>query len=237
MGGSGSGRRRTRNAGALNGVPRLDIRQMRRCGLLRPGVIMRGTCGWMRRGEDLGSVRVRVDLADHSSGVLTVTFKLNGEPRRQEVAISSRPMRFGGRRYYFQCPETLKRCEVLALTEGAFASRRAHRLTYSSQGEGPLARLSRRAERLRMRLWPDGRRGARGDNRRRLAVAWVEATATLDEYMEAALRQLEVREAIWNAPEGRLGRREVGLAASPPNLASRRGRPRPRRAARGAGGS
>lgn len=191
MGGSGSGRYRTRNSGALNAARRLDIRHMRRRGLLRPGAAVDGTMAWTRGGQDMGRVGLRLDLTNGDSGLLTVAFKLNGEPRRQEVIIASRPMRFGGKRFYFQCPETFRRCEVLALMGGVFASRRAHRLTYQSQSDDRLGRMRDRADRLRAQLWPTDRGRPRGRRRQRLESAWCDASVAADDLLEGTLHRFQ----------------------------------------------
>ena len=64
---------------------------------------------------------------------MVVQFNLNGDPRVQEIQLESRPMRYGGRRYFFLCPKHGRRCEVLSMVGGVFASRQAGRLTYQSQ--------------------------------------------------------------------------------------------------------
>lgn len=190
MGGSGSGRYRTRNVGAITAMPRLDIRTLRREGLVKSGEIFTGTVTWSRRGVPAGQAAVQVDLTRGDVGVLTVAFALNGEAHRQEVAITSRPLPYGGQRYFFTCPDTEKPCEVLALVGDRFASRQAHRLAYWSQSEDGLGRLHRRVDALGARLSPEGRGRPRGRNRQRLADAWAEASAKLDNRLETALGTL-----------------------------------------------
>jgi hypothetical protein len=147
---------------------------------------MNGTLRWTYGGRDVAEASFRVDLTGGDAGALTVAFTLNGEPCCQYVVITSRPARFGGRRFYFECPRARRPCEVLCLVSGAFASRQAHRLSYASQTESQLDRLARRAERLRARLWPEDRGRPRGRNLARLEDAWVETSLAFDEVLEAA---------------------------------------------------
>jgi hypothetical protein len=193
MGGYSSGRYRTRNRGALDATIRLDIRVLRRQGFIQPGAVLTGTqrWTWTATGQETGSVSVTVNLIDPSAGFVVVSFSLNGEPRVQEIRLLSRPMRYGGRRYYFECPRHLRRCEVLPMAGGVFASRQAHRLTYHSQSADPLSRLRDRSWKLERRLWPkDGKRRPRGRNRQRLLDAWERAESGFETLFAAeALRR------------------------------------------------
>jgi hypothetical protein len=193
MGGYSSGRYRTRNRGAIDAAIRLDIRILRRQGFIQPGAITSGTQRWSRTatGEETGSVAVTVNLSDPDAGFIVVRFSLNGEPRVQEIALRSQPMRYGGRRYYFQCPRDFRPCEVLPMVGGVFASRQAHRLTYHSQSADHLGRLRDRSWKLEKRLWPkDGRRRPRGTNRQRLLDAWEKADSRFEaQFATMALRR------------------------------------------------
>lgn len=184
MGGYSSGRYRTRNRGTVDGRIRLDIRALRRQGFLRPGAITAGTqrWTWVATGEEHGSVTVSVNLANPDAGLVTLTFRLDGGPREQVIRLIGVPMRYGGRRYYFLCPRQHRRCEVLPMVGGVFASRQAHRLTYQSQSHDHLGRLREKSWKLEKRLWPkDGRRRPRGRNRERLVEAWSEAECAFDD--------------------------------------------------------
>ena len=190
MGGQHSGRLRTRSRGALNVVPRLDIRTMRRQGVLRAGHVTTGALSWTAGEANIRYVGVSVDLREPEAGLLTVAFAPNGEARRQEIKIESRTLPYGGRRYYFVCPQRARRCEVLGLVDGQFASRQAHRLTYRSQSDDRLERVRSRRDRLWARLRPEGRQGPRGRNRERLLNAWCEAERTLDQMLAPLLDQM-----------------------------------------------
>lgn len=183
MGGFSSGRYRTRNRGTIEAALRLDLRVMRRQGFLVPGSAMSGIQRWTRTstGEETGSVGVTVNLLDPEAGVVEVRFNLNGDPRHQEIRLESRPMRYGGRRYYFICPKQGRRCEVLPFADGLFACRQAGRLTYQSQSASEIDRMRDRARGLEERLWPEnGKRRPRGRNRERLLEAWERADGAFE---------------------------------------------------------
>jgi hypothetical protein len=183
MGGFSSGRYRTRNRGTVDAAIRLDLRVMRRLGFLRPGAITTGHLrwSWTATGEEKGSVSVTVNLSDPAAGFVVVRFRLDGDPRVQEIRLVGKPMRYGGRRYYFECPRHFRRCEVLPLVGGVFASRQAHRLAYTSQSLDRLSRLRERSSKLEKRLWPEnGKRRPRGQSRQGLLDAWERADSAFE---------------------------------------------------------
>lgn len=190
MGGYSSGRYRERNRGTVEAAIRLDLRVMRRQGFLVPGAVTSGVqrWTWTATGEETGAVNVTVNLVDPDAGFVVVRFSLNGEPRVQEISLASRAMRYGGSRYYFICPKHRRRCEVLPIAGGVFASRQAHRLTYQSQSLGQIDRMRDQARRLEKRLWPDkGRPRPRGQNRARLLDAWERADAAFETMFAATI--------------------------------------------------
>jgi len=188
MGGYSSGRYRTRNRGTVDAAIRLDLRVMRRQGFLVPGAITSGSQSWSRRGEETGSVGVTVNLGNPDAGLVIVRFSLNGDPRVQEIPLASRSMRYGGRRYYFLCPKHGRRCEVMPLVGGVFASRQAQKLTYQSQSATEIDRMQDRARRLEKRLWPDkGKPVPRGRNRERLLAAWEDADTAFESMFAATI--------------------------------------------------
>lgn len=188
MGGSSSGRYRERNRGTVDAAIRLDLRVMRRQGFLVPGAVTSGVQRWTRAGKETGSVGVTVNLANPDAGFVVVRFSLNGDPRVQEIPLASRAMRYGGQRYYFLCPKHGRRCEVMPLVGGVFASRQAQRLTYQSQSADQIDRMRDRAHRLEKRLWPDkGKPRPRGRNRERLLDAWERADTAFESMCAATI--------------------------------------------------
>ena len=172
MGGSASGRYRTRNRGTVDAACRIDLRFLRKQGALKEGHRAHGTLSWTRRGRDAGSMAYIADLASEDRRLI-LSFNTNGEARTVTVQIEAVPMRFGGFRYYALCPRTLRRCLVLPVVGGVVACRQAHRLTYASQSMDLVSRLRERMDRCEKRLHAKSRRG---HNRVRLTAAWINAS-------------------------------------------------------------
>lgn len=162
MGGRNSGRRRTVHRGAVEQYPALDLRILRRAGLMRPGECTYDTLTWQNQVPEALSVRAFIDLSDDRRALI----RLRGDGITQDIAIVATPSGFGGVRHHMLCPIAGRPCEVLYLVDGLFASRQAHRLTYRSQSEDELGRARRKAIKLHRRLEGDLRyRRPRGLNR------------------------------------------------------------------------
>ena len=151
MGGTNSGRRRTVHRGNVEQFPALDLRILRRAGLMRPGECTYDTLTWQNQGPEALSVRIFIDL----SGDRHASIRLRGDGIGQDIALTAVPSGFGGVRHHMLCPVTSRSCEVLYLVDGKFASRQAHRLTYRSQSEDELGRARRKARKLHRRLHGD----------------------------------------------------------------------------------
>lgn len=167
----GAGRPRTKNRGAIEDVPRLDIRMLVRGGLFNAGRITRGTSRWSQGGSGCspGVVAITVGLAHPQNSFADLEFVFRGETCRQKIAIVPKAMRFGGVRFYFLCPFTDRRCEILACCRGIFASPQFHRLTYRCQSLSPLDRTWQGVTKLEGVIWPDDnpRSAPRGRRRQR----------------------------------------------------------------------
>jgi len=199
----------------VDGVPRLDIRRLRRMGSLRPGGVTTGTLQWTRRDRQVAAIDLRIDLWDGEAGQAVLDFAFDGQPFGQAIDIVSRPMPYGGRRYYFVCPRREHRCEVLALVGGQFASRQAHGLTYQSQSDDLLERLRGRRDRLWGRLHPEGRQKARGQNGERLFEAFCHADHQYEQLFDRAMRRIELRICRLNAlAEAKVRRAEARKATA-----------------------
>lgn len=172
MGGSSSGRYRTRNRGAVEAACRIDLRFLRKQGALREGKRASGTLRWTRRGEPSGSMGYTVVMDDEDRRLI-LSYATNGEARTVTIRLEAIPMRFGGFRYYALCPRTFRRCQVLPVVGGVVACRQSHRLTYASQSMDRLGRVRERMERCEKRLHEKPRRGR---NRKRLTQAWITAS-------------------------------------------------------------
>lgn len=163
MGGNGSGR-----WGGRPTVERsltLDLSRLLKTGWLKIGTSTTGTLRWSDawRGGEIASVKFESCLGEQSGHVhlrWTSTDQLTGEKRECEnrIALTTKPLPFGGRRWWFICPRTGRLATRLYLPCGAysFACRRAYQLGYLSQRQTPRDRAVSRVFALRRRLGSQG---------------------------------------------------------------------------------
>lgn len=172
MGGIGSGAHRTTNTGNVEDALAIDIRALRRLGLIEPGSCVIDTIICTIGGLEVLRARLHIDLSVvERGGIMTITGDMPGGTISQRIALDAVPSSLSGHRCYFVCPTTGTRCEILYLVDGHFASRSAHRLTYAVQNMTDLSRARRTAARLRRRLQGDGSlRRPRGRNRIDFAI-------------------------------------------------------------------
>ena len=178
MGRINSGRRRSVHRGAVEQFPVIDLRVLKRAGLLKPGECTYDTLHWRNQDLEALEVRIFVDLSDEGDA----SIRMAGDVTLQRAAIECVACPFGGYRCYFLCPLSGTRCEQLFLVDGIFASRKAHRLTYASQNENELSRARRKVRKLHRQVEGDTRYDhPRGRNRwskmQRMRVAKYEAHA------------------------------------------------------------
>ena len=184
MGGSSSGRYRTRNQGAVEQCLTLDIRQMRRRGYLKPGarLVENWSWLWLPANRPAGSISFIIDLTNDDDLFVELLFSRIGALQRQRVDLIAFPCRFGGHRYYFVCPKTGRHCELLAGIGGVFASREFHRLTYITQSQTRRERLHIKRRKIEARIkGSEGKRCARGSNLARLIDRCEECSEAIDE--------------------------------------------------------
>lgn len=186
MGGINSGRYRYVHHGAVEHYPAIDLRILRRAGLIRAGEYTYDTLTWRNQASIASSARVSIDLSD----IASASMRIIGDGVDQRVTIECVPAGFGGTRCYFKCPVLGTRCELLHLAGGLFASRKAHRLTYASQSEDELSRARRKLRKLNRQVKGDTRYARpRGRNR------WIK----LEERNEAVYEvQMLDRERLFN---------------------------------------
>lgn len=156
MGGYGSGA--PRRWASIEGTQSivLDVNRLQRLKLIQPDARVRATlrspdgdpldlvvsaATWGGQGEML--LRGKVTTWEHG------TFDID-----QRVDLVSTVPTFGGRRYWFLCPRTGRRCARLYLPNGVrrFASRHGYGLVHRSRQECTADRLNRRARKVRFKL-------------------------------------------------------------------------------------
>lgn len=170
MGGINSGRRRSVHCGCVEQFPAIELRILKRAGLLRAGECTYTTFHWGNQAAEALSARIFVDLSDTDDASMRICGAEGDGAIAQRIAIECMPCPYGGNRYYFLCPLNGPRCEQLFLVDGIFASRKAHGLTYASQSEDELSRARRKVRKLHRQVDGDARFARpRGVNRWRKA--------------------------------------------------------------------
>lgn len=202
MGGVGSGARRSTYVANVEDTLAIDIRVLRRLGVIRAGECVCDTVRWSIGGASAPRVRLRVDLSDiERGGIITITGDMPGGTIKQHVAIDALPSEFGGYRCYLICPVTAKRCEIIYYAGGRFASRAAQRLSYAVQSMDELSRARRRAAKLRRRLHGPGTLPRpRGRNRINLVEQLREAEFEANAFYFERLGRMVDRSAAHTVP-------------------------------------
>lgn len=121
---------------------RLDIRELRRLGVLRDGA------AWAMTVRRPGQPADYAD-AQRVGDELILRFD-SGDVRR--VPVEAQPGRFGGSRLWLRCIWCDGRAAVLYLVGGAFQCRKCARLAYPSQMEQAHARAVRSHNKIKDRL-------------------------------------------------------------------------------------
>lgn len=102
---------------------RISITTLRRWGCLRTGYQQTFTMNWRRGDEVTGSIGVCIHMSSEDP-FMELSYSVNGKPMRYKVYFDAVPSNLGkGEVWYFQCPQTMKRCRVLYLHRGRFVHR------------------------------------------------------------------------------------------------------------------
>jgi hypothetical protein len=154
MGGLGSGNRyRFSKKTTTEECHSLDIRDLYRKGLLKPGTCFRSS--WSRAGKGVASIR---GFVYQDQVVLSYRHRsgLGGEWEdvKEPVPLEWTVCNFGGERPWFVCPGVAcgRRVAVLYGPGKYFLCRHCYDLSYQSQREDKKDRALRRAQKISMRL-------------------------------------------------------------------------------------
>lgn len=152
MGGPGSGSwYRWNKKTTLEEVKRIDIRYMRKQGLLKPSTI--GTLSWTCGGEPSGDIRYT--CYQHELW-LYYRYRQNGgewQHVAQRIPLDSTPCNYGGGRQWFRCPRCSKRVAVLYGADVLFLCRYCYKLPYASQNQGYMEKLINQMQKLREHIF------------------------------------------------------------------------------------
>lgn len=155
MGGSGSGNRwRYGTKGTLNASCRLDVRYLKRQGMLRSGYY---SLSWNRNGEPSGNVNIRV-VADVSMTVIYRWRRNSSEEwqsKEQAVSLAHSACALGGSRQWFVCPYCSRRVAVVVVDGAHVACRHCLKLTYASCNEDMIDRSWSKRDKYKAKLGGD----------------------------------------------------------------------------------
>lgn len=140
MGGFGSGSwYRWDKQTTCNEVNRVDIRYMKKRGLLHPGTS--GSLSWTRGEEEAGSIRYHVEKYRL---ILSYRHRPHGgdwESVEEAIWFDRTSCNYGGERLWLKCPHCHRRVAVLYGPGKRFLCRQCHKLPYGSQMSGKLDSL------------------------------------------------------------------------------------------------
>jgi hypothetical protein len=105
----------------------LTVHRMARLAGKRPGTSHTGFWRWSRDGETTSTISYRINTESTDWAELILDFTLNDEPVHQRIWLEKRPCRFGGGRWFAECPSTGGTASKLYLPPGGrrFLSRHA----------------------------------------------------------------------------------------------------------------
>ena len=118
----------------FNDALQLNISKLKEWDYLNPDQIRTGTVTWSRNENKRGAITITVNTKGETPYV-ELDYKYQDEPRNYRVNLVSVPSNLGiGVVWYFECPETEKRCRKLYSIGGYFLHREAFKgALYESQ--------------------------------------------------------------------------------------------------------
>ncbi len=132
----------------------LDTFMLRQNGMLLEFMDHRLQRRWQLGGNLVGDIFLTTTFTgDIAYPSLQIDGTCFGRPVMQTVQLVSRQMRFGGKRWYFVCPQTKRPCCRLVLPPGAkaFASVKGWGLPYRSQYDDAVTRATKAIGKLTAR--------------------------------------------------------------------------------------
>ena len=124
----------------------LDTSMLRKNGMLLEFMDHRLQRRWQLGSNLVGDIFLTTTFTgDIAYPSLQIDGTCFGQPIMQTVQLVSRRMRFGGKRWYFVCPQTKRPCCKIILPPGAsaFASVKGRGLSYRSQYDDAVTRAQK----------------------------------------------------------------------------------------------
>ena len=173
---------------------RLDVRLLRRAGLLEAG-----STGFWAWSAYVDGAELIGTLAEPPQ--LWVQYAILGRRCDQRIELEYTACTYGGTRPWFSCPCCRQRAAVLYLRNPAFACRRCSRVAYESQSQNEIARSWAKQRKAESRLAAGGikPRGMHGTTYAFLRHVIEQCEHAREEaLMSWALNDRATREAIYS---------------------------------------
>lgn len=129
---------------------RLDVRDLQRCGRLKPGTAF--SWHWSYGDEPAGSIGIGVEAG---RVVLRYVWTPQGgaaTPIECPIPLIETPCHYGGTRLWFACPCCGRRCAVVYFGGRVYACRKCLNVAYASQSEDQTNRLWRKQRKIERKL-------------------------------------------------------------------------------------
>ncbi|SMO83548.1 hypothetical protein [Gracilimonas mengyeensis] len=124
----------------LDEVKQISITKLKEFGYFEPDSFKSGQLTWSRRGQEVGSISISVDMRETPQATFFYTYNKE-EQVNYNVSLTSSNSNLGiGKIWYFVCPHTGKRCRKLYgagkyfLHRDAFPNAMYECQTYSKKG-------------------------------------------------------------------------------------------------------
>jgi hypothetical protein len=116
-------------------VLQISISKLKAFGYLKPDSIMGGNLVWSTNGKETAKIGITVNT---SANFIELDYSYNKKPVKYLINLVSRPSNLGkGKVWYFECPQTKKRCVKLYCIGGYFLHREAFKgCMYEKQTKG-----------------------------------------------------------------------------------------------------
>jgi len=106
-------------------VLQISVSKLKEWKYLEPDKIISGIIRWSRDETEMAKIGISVNMY---SRIIELDYTYNQKPRKYQIRLVSLPSNIGkGKVWYFECPQTKKRCRKLYLVGGYFLHRTAFR--------------------------------------------------------------------------------------------------------------
>jgi hypothetical protein len=181
----------------------IDTAALRKADMFLETITNRINRKWRADGLVVGDVFLTTEFtSDFSYPQLRIAGTCFGQPIRQTIRLVSKPMRFGGKRWYMICPKTGRKCCKVILPPGGdgFASVNGGGVTYRSQREDAMQRSYRAIRKMKQKIrsFPERTRSSTQERIRQRLIERETYLARIEEHAAKMIisgKRLSMRKA------------------------------------------